>query len=68
MTLEDETGTSRIVIMPDFYEKNRMVILKERFVKVPGEVEKHDGVVHLRARNIATLAVSAAAIVSHDFH
>jgi error-prone DNA polymerase len=68
MTLEDETGTCRVVIMPDFYEKNRMVVLKERFVQVAGEVENHDGVIHLRARSIAPLAVSAAETVSHDFH
>jgi hypothetical protein len=67
MTLEDETGTSRVVIMPDFYEKNRMVVLKERFVQLSGEVENHDGVVHLSARNIAALTVSAAETVSHDF-
>jgi hypothetical protein len=53
--------------MPDFYEKNRMVVLKERFVQLSGEVENHDGVVHLSARNIAALTVSAAETVSHDF-
>jgi error-prone DNA polymerase len=68
MTLEDETGTSRIVVMPDFYEKNRLVVLKERFVQVSGEVENHDGVVHLRALTIAALTISAAETVSHDFH
>src|ERR1019366_4047172 len=35
MTLEDETGTSRVIISPDFYDKNRMVVLNERFVQVP---------------------------------
>ena len=68
MTLEDETGTCRIVIMPDFYENNRIVVLKERFVQVSGEVENHDGVVHVRARKIVALTVSAAETVSHDFH
>lgn len=68
MTLEDETGTCRVVVMPDFYEQNRMVVLKERFVQVSGEVENHDGVVHLRARSISALNVSAAETVSHDFH
>jgi len=58
MTLEDETGTCRIIIMPDFYSENRMVILKERFVLVSGLVQNHDGVVHLKARSIAALPAS----------
>ena len=32
MTREDETGTSRVIISPDFYDKNRMAVLNERFV------------------------------------
>jgi error-prone DNA polymerase len=68
LTLEDETGNSNIVIMPDFYEKNRRAVLEPRFVQVSGTVQNHDGVVHLRAEHIAALQVSAAPISSHDFH
>lgn len=68
MTLEDETGTSRVIISPDFYDKNRMAVLKERFVLVSGIVQNQDNVVHLKARAIQPLAISAASISSHDFH
>ena len=68
MTLEDETGTSRVIISPDFYDKNRMVVLNERFVLVSGVVQNQDNVVHLKARSIQPLAVSAAPTPSHDFH
>jgi error-prone DNA polymerase len=68
MTLEDETGTCRVIVMPDFYEKNRMAVLKEKFIRVSGQVQNHDGVVHLKAQAISKLAVSAAEISSHDFH
>jgi error-prone DNA polymerase len=68
MTLEDETGTSRVIISPDFYDNNRMVVLKERFVLVSGMVQNHDSVVHLKARSIEPLAISAASTHSHDFH
>ena len=68
MTLEDETGTSRVIISPDFYDKNRMVVLNERFVLVSGIVQNQDNVVHLKARSIEPLAVSAAPTPSHDFH
>jgi error-prone DNA polymerase len=68
MTLEDETGTSRVIISPDFYDKNRMVVLNERFVQVSGVVQNQDNIVHLRARSIQPLSVSAAPTPSHDFH
>jgi error-prone DNA polymerase len=68
MTLEDETGTSRVIISPDFYDKNRMTVLHERFVLVSGLVQNQDRVVHLKARHIQRLEISAASTPSHDFH
>jgi error-prone DNA polymerase len=68
LTLEDETGNSNIIIMPDVYEKNRQAVLGPRFVKVSGTVQNQDGIVHLRAEHIAPLTVSAAHMASHDFH
>ena len=60
MTLEDETGTSRVIISPDFYDQNRMVVLNERFVLVSGIVQNQDNIVHLKARSIQPLSISAA--------
>jgi error-prone DNA polymerase len=68
LTLEDETGNSNIIVMPDVYEKNRRAVLEPRFIRVSGTVQNHDGIVHLRAEHIAPLIVSAAQVVSHDFH
>jgi len=68
LTLEDETGHANIVVMPDVYSADPMVVLHERFVQVKGRVQNQDGVVHLRAECISPLAVSAAATQSHDFH
>jgi error-prone DNA polymerase len=67
MTLEDETGTSRVIIMPDFYDENRQTVLSERFVLVSGIVQNQENVVHLKARRIEPLAISAAPTPSHDF-
>ena len=68
MTLEDETGTARVIISPDFCDKNRMTVLNERFVLVSGLVQNQDNVVHLKAQSIQRLAISAAQTPSHDFH
>ncbi len=68
MTLEDETGTARVIVKPDFYEKNRVTVLYERFVEVSGTIQNRDGVVNLIAKRMGPLAVSAAHTSSHDFH
>ena len=68
LTLEDETGYANVIIMPDTYEKYRQAVLEPKFVRVLGTVQNQDGIVHLRAEEIAPLTISAAQVVSHDFH
>jgi error-prone DNA polymerase len=68
LTLEDETGHANIIVKPEVYSADPMVVLHERFVRVQGQVQNQDGIVHLRAQKILPLAVSAAGVSSHDFH
>ena len=68
ITLEDETGNSNIIVMPDLYSSDPLVVLHERFLKVKGVVQNQDGIVHLKAQKIMPLKVTAAEMQSHDFH
>ncbi len=68
LTLEDETGHANIIVMPDVYGADPMVVMHERFLRVQGQVQNQDGVVHLKAQKIMPLSVSGADVVSHDFH
>jgi error-prone DNA polymerase len=68
MTLEDETGHANVIVMPDFYERNRRAVVSEKFVRIYGTVQNQDGIVHLRAEKITPLQISAAQVSSHDFH
>jgi error-prone DNA polymerase len=67
MTFEDEIGTARVIISPDFYDENRMTVLHERFVMVSGLLQNQVGVVHLKARTIAPLIGNVPAVPSHEF-
>jgi len=67
VTLEDETGNANVIVMPDIYEKYRQAVLEPKFVRVSGTVQNQDGIVHLRAEQIAPLEISAAEVSSHDF-
>ncbi|MGB9121159.1 MAG: OB-fold nucleic acid binding domain-containing protein, partial [Candidatus Angelobacter sp.] len=68
ITLEDETGNANIIVMPDLYSSDPLVVLHERFLKVKGVVQNQDGIVHLKAQRIMPLKVTAAEMQSHDFH
>jgi error-prone DNA polymerase len=58
LTLEDETGHANIIVMPDVYSADPMVVLHEHFVRVEGLVQNQDGVVHLKAQKIMPLNIS----------
>ncbi|HZI55850.1 MAG TPA: error-prone DNA polymerase, partial [Verrucomicrobiae bacterium] len=68
LTLEDETGNANVIVAPDLYSSDPMVVLHERFIKVKGIVQNQDGVVHIKAQKIMPLQVTAAETYSHDFH
>ncbi len=69
MSLEDETGVSNIVIMPDVFEQQRLEILRHPWVMVEGQIQNVDNVVHVRARRVSSLeGVVEVSTASHDFH
>jgi error-prone DNA polymerase len=68
MVLEDEFGLVNVIVKPDLYEKQRVIIRGEPFVIVKGEVQRRDGVMNLMAESFATLAVGEGlAPASHNF-
>ncbi|HZU33607.1 MAG TPA: error-prone DNA polymerase, partial [Candidatus Angelobacter sp.] len=68
LTMEDETGYSNVIVMPQVYEKYRQAVLQPRFIRVSGTVQNQDGIVHLRANQVEPLMISAVEIESHEFH
>jgi error-prone DNA polymerase len=68
LSLEDETGIANVIIRPDFYEKNRMVINREKFLRVEGVLQNQDNVISIKATRVMPIAISAAKTQSHDFH
>jgi error-prone DNA polymerase len=68
MSLEDETGIANAIIHPDLLQKNRVLLVSERFVMVEGILQNQDNVIHIRAEKVSPLRVTRAETVSHDFH
>ena len=68
LSLEDETGISNAIITPDLFERNRIVLVRERFLLVEGVLQNIDNVVSVKADRVCALDVTAANTTSHDFH
>ncbi len=68
LSLEDETGIANAIVDPDLYEANRNLVTYAKFLLVEGTLQNIDKVIHLRAKHIEELTVTAAPMESHDFH
>jgi error-prone DNA polymerase len=68
LSLEDETGIANVIITPDMFEKNRVVVTRNRFLRIAGLMQNQDGVIHVKAQRIEPLEITSADIRSHDFH
>ena len=77
LSLEDETGIGNAIIAPDILERNRLVILSEKFLLLEGELQNQEGVISVRVERVApmreayaadTVDVTDADVRSHDFH
>ncbi len=68
MSLEDETGIANAIIAPDLLQRNRVLLVSERFVIVEGILQNQDNVIHIRAERVSPLRVTKAETTSHDFH
>ncbi len=67
LTLEDETGISNAIVIPDLFQANRALLHNAAILMVEGVLQKQDGVVAIRARRFKELRLAAALPPSHDF-
>jgi error-prone DNA polymerase len=65
--MEDETGIANIVVMPDRFEEDRLVIVTSPYLMIEGKVQNVDSVIHVQARRIERLEAAMPAMRSHDF-
>jgi error-prone DNA polymerase len=68
MSLEDETGISNVVIMPDLFEEQRLEILTHPWVMVEGQMQNVDSVIHILAKRVCPMTNPLdLGTGSHDF-
>lgn len=68
LSMEDETGIANVIVTPDVYERNRLVVTRSKFLLVEGALQNQDGVIHVKAARLMPLANAGVDVRSHDFH
>jgi error-prone DNA polymerase len=68
LTLEDETGIANIIVRPDLFARDRLVVVEEKFLLVDGILQHQDGVISVRAESVQAMTHAAIEFDSHDFH
>ena len=70
VSLEDETGVTNAILAAEFFERHRLLVTQESFLRIRGRVQVHQQTVHVLAQAVSRLetATPLAATASHDFH
>ena len=68
LTLEDETGIANIIVRPDLFTRDRLVIVEEPFLIVDGVLQNQDGVISVRAEDVRGMRGVDVDVDAHDFY
>ena len=68
LTLEDETGIVNIIVRPDLFTRDRLVIVGESFLIVDGMLQHQDGVTSVRAEQVQGMRGVNVEFDAHDFY
>ncbi len=68
ISMEDETGIANVIVTPDLYDRDRLVVTRSKFLLVEGLLQNQDNVVHVKAIRLLELSSIAIELKSHDFH
>jgi error-prone DNA polymerase len=68
LTLEDETGVANIIVRPDLFASDRLVIVEAPFLIVDGVLQNQDGVTSVRAEQVQSLKGTDVDFDAHDFY
>jgi error-prone DNA polymerase len=68
ITLEDETGIANLIVTPDLFQQNRLLLRSAGILLAEGVLQQVDGVTAIRARRFEEIKIPGTIPPSHDFH
>ncbi|MEZ5750909.1 MAG: error-prone DNA polymerase [Paracoccaceae bacterium] len=60
ITLEDETGVCNVVVWPKVYERYRRKVIGGRLLRITGQLQRDQGIIHLIAEEVEDLSPQLA--------
>jgi error-prone DNA polymerase len=66
--MEDESGIANVIVTPDLYDRDRLLVTRSKFLLVEGPLQNQDGVIHVKASRLLPLSDQTLEVSSHDFH
>jgi error-prone DNA polymerase len=67
LSLEDETGIANVIVTPQLFARERLVLVTAPMLLVEGILQSQDGVLSIRARRVRALPPRGHVVPSHDF-
>jgi error-prone DNA polymerase len=67
LSLEDETGIANVIVTPQLFARQRLVLVTAPMLLVEGILQSQDGVLSIRAREVRPLPPRGHVVPSHDF-
>ncbi|MGE3797353.1 MAG: DNA polymerase III subunit alpha, partial [Thermomicrobiales bacterium] len=55
LLMEDEAGLVNVIVYPDLYQRERLLVRGEPFLVVQGKLQKKDGTINVMAHKVASL-------------
>lgn len=68
LSMEGETGIANVIVTPNLYERNRMVLTRSKCLIAHGSLHNQDNVIHIKAIQLMALPCGALKLRSDDFH
>lgn len=68
LSMEDESGIANVIVTPDLFERERIVVTRSKFIVAEGTLQNQDGVIYVKAAKLRSLADMDLEMQSHDFH
>jgi error-prone DNA polymerase len=56
LSMEDESGIANVIVTPDLYERERLLVSRSKFMIVEGPLQNQDGVIHVKAMRLRELS------------
>jgi error-prone DNA polymerase len=67
LSLEDETGIANAIITPQLFEREHLVLVREPYLIVEGQLQNLDDTISVKAQRVRALSIARADTASHDF-